>query len=371
MEYGWRAATNISCIIHSNSSADSETLNRTFATINVLRWSTRLNLILIIPKTFAVIEYRQFVNSDPPHILRLWHECQLGRGAAQGLHCDEFDELVFAQTYFDPAGMILACRDGQVVGFVHAGFGSKEDRTWLCYDEGVICAVMVHPTVRGQGIGRELVKRAEQYLRSRGSKKLFAGPAEPRDSFYCGIYGGSQSAGFLQSDPAAAPFLAKLGYLPCESHLVFQRSLGVGSADPVGSRLVNVRRTTRLTALSTDPKSWWWQTRYGRLDAMHLALIPRTGGSPLARISVVGLDRYVNSWQTRGIGLLGLYVTEANRKKGYGQALLVEVCRRVRDDMVQLAEAHAPKSDAAAIAVLESAGFQQIDLGHVYRRQDP
>lgn len=321
------------------------------------------------PKTFAVIEYRQFKNSDPPRILRLWNESNLGRGAAVGLHCDEFDELVFAQTFFDPAGLILACQDGQVVGFVHAGFGANENRSWLSTEQGVICAVVVHPSVRRQGIGRELVQRAERYLRARGSTKIYAGPAEPRDSFYCGIYGGSQSAGFLASDPAAAPFFAKLGYVPVETHLVLQRSLGVGSADPVGARLVNVRRTTRLTALNQEPKSWWWQTRYGRLDAMHLALIPRTGGAPLARISVVGLDRYVNTWQTRGIGLLGLYVSEANRQKGYGQALLVEVCRRVRDDMVQLAEAHASKSDVAAIAVLESAGFQQIDSGQVFRLQ--
>ena len=322
---------------------------------------------MIIQKTFAVIEYRQFKNSDPPHILRMWNECQLGRSAAIGLRCDEFDELIIAQTYFDPAGMILACQDGQVVGFSHAGFGPNADRSALGSDEGIICAVMVHPRARRQGIGTELVRRAEQYLRSRGSTKIFAGGADPRDPFYCGIYGGSQSAGFLMSDAAAEPFFTKLGYAACEQHLVFQRSLGVGSADPVGARLVNVRRTTRLTALNHDPKTWWWQTRYGRLDAMHLALVPRTGGTPLARISVVGLDRYVTSWGTRGIGLLGLYVSEANRQKGYGQALLVEVCRRVRDDMVQLAEAHAPKSDPAAIAVLESAGFKQIDVGQVYR----
>jgi len=324
-------------------------------------------LIWIIQKTFAVTEYRQFKNTDPPQVLRLWNECQLGRGAATGLHCDEFDELIFSQIYFDPAGLILACQEGKVVGFVHAGFGASEDRSWLSTKDGVICAVMVHPSARQQGIGRELVRRAEQHLRERGSKKIYAGSADPRDPFYCGIYGGSQSAGFLRSDPAAAPFFAKLGYAPCEEHIVFQRSLGAGAADPVGVRLVNVRRTTRLTALNQEPKSWWWQTRYGRLDAMHLALVPRAGGTPLARISVVGLDRYVNTWQTRGIGLLGLYVSEANRKKGYGQALLVEVCRRVRDDMVQLAEAHAPKSDAAAIAVLESAGFQPIDSGQVYR----
>ena len=325
---------------------------------------------MIIPKTFAVIEYRQFKNSDPPHVLHLWHECQLGRGAALGLRCDEFDELVIAQTYFDPAGLILACHDGQVVGFVHAGFGANADRSWLSTEEGVICAVMVHPSMRRRGIGTALVRHAEQYLRTRGSTRIFAGGAEPRDPFYCGIYGGSQSAGFLMSDAAAEPFFARLGYSLLEQHLVFQRSLGVGSADPVGARLVNVRRTTRLTALNQDPNSWWWQTRYGRLDAMHLALVPRTGGTPLARISVVGLDRYLNTWQTRGIGLLGLYVSEANRQKGYGQALLIEVCRRVRDDMVQLAEAHAPQSDQAAIGVLESAGFKQIDAGQVYRLKD-
>ena len=317
-----------------------------------------------------MIEYRHFRNSDPPRILRLWQESQLGRGAATGLHCDEFDELVFAQTYFDPEGMILACHDDHVVGFVHAGFGANPDRSRLSTEEGVICAVMVHPLMRHQGIGRELVRRAEVYLRQRGSTRIFAGPAEPRDPFYSGIYGGSQSAGFLESDPAAAPFFASMGYAPVETHLIFQRLLGTGAADPVGVRLVNVRRTTRLTALNQEPKSWWWQTRIGRLDAMHLALIPRAGGAPLARITVIGLDRYVNTWQTRAIGLLSLYVTEANRQKGYGQALLVEVCRRVRDDMVQLAEGHALKTDTAGLAVLESAGFEQIDVGHVYRLQD-
>jgi len=314
-----------------------------------------------------VIEYRQFRNSDPPHLLRLWHECGLGRGAALGISCDEFDELVIAQPYFDPAGVILACRDGVPVGFVHAGFGVNESQTWLSTEEGVISVVMVHPTVRNQGIGRELVRRAEDYLRRSGSVRLFAGPSELRDAFYCGLYGGCQSAGFLESDPAAAPFFTKLGYLPCERYLVFQRSLGVGASDPVGIRLVNVRRNTRLASLSQEPKSWWWQTRYGRLDAMHLALTQRAGGNALARVGVVGLDRYTHCWHTRAIGLIGLYVGETNRKKGYGQALLVEVCRRVRDDMVQLVEAHTIESDVAAIAVIQSAGFQQVDAGVAYQ----
>lgn len=322
------------------------------------------------PKTFAVIEYRQFKNSDPPHVLRLWHECQLGRGAAQGLRCDDFDDLVFAQEYFDPAGLIVAVEGQEIVGFAHAGFGPNENQSWISTDDGVICAAMVHPRVRNRGIGRELILRAEAYLRSRKCKRVFAGPSDPRDPFYAGIYGGSQSAGFLKSDSAAAPFLARLGYLPCEEFIVFQRSLGQGVPDPVGVRLVNIRRATRLTVSNHEPKSFWWQTRYGRLDAMHLALVPRTGGPALARISVVGLDRYVTTWGGRGIGLIGLYVSEPNRQKGYGQALIVEVCRRVRDDQVILAEAHAPKTDVAAMAVLESAGFKAIDAGQVFQAPD-
>ena len=314
-----------------------------------------------------MIEYRQFRNSDPPHNLRLWHECGLGRGAALGISCNEFDEIIFAQPYFDPGGVIVACRDGELVGFIHAGFSVNEPQTWLAKDEGVIGAVMVHPHSRRQGIGRELVHQAENYLHRWGSQKIFAGSSNRRDPFYCGLYGGSQSAGFLESDRAAAPFFARLGYVSHERHLVFQRSLSNGVADPVGIRIVTVRRGTRLSTLGREPTSWWWETRYGRLDALHFSLISKAGGNPLAKVSVIDLDRYRNSWKARAVGLLDLYVAEANRNKGYGQTLLVEVCRRVRGDMVQLAEAHAAAEDLGAIAVLESSGFHEIDAGVVYR----
>jgi ribosomal protein S18 acetylase RimI-like enzyme len=115
-------------------------------------------------------------------------------------------------------------------------------------------------------------------------------------------------------------------------------------------------------------RSWWWQTRAGRLDTLHLALIPKAGGEPMAQVSVVGLDLYIPRWQVRPIGLIDLHVPEQYRRKGYGQAMLVEVCRRLREEMVGLAEAHAAVEDQVAIAVLRSAGFKEIDAGVVYRR---
>lgn len=319
-----------------------------------------------------MVAYRPFRNSDPPHILRLWNESGLGRGAAQSLSWDEFDSVVVAQSYFDPAGLIVAVDDHQnVIGFVHAGFGPDESKSHLSTNEGVICAIIVDPKHRHQGIGRELVRQAEHYLKAAGAKTIYAGGASPRDPFYCGLYGGSEPAGFLESDPAAAPFFTALHYKPYERHMVFQRSLGPGGPEVMCVRMLNAKRQCRLAAATIhEPRDWWWTTRTGRLDSMHLGLSPKSGGSLFARVCVVGLDLYIAGWKKRAIGITDLQVAEHQRGKGFGQLLLDEVCRRVREDMIQLAEAHVLETDVAGIAVLKSAGFAEIDAGTVFKKEE-
>ncbi|GIX04816.1 MAG: hypothetical protein KatS3mg114_0685 [Planctomycetaceae bacterium] len=318
-----------------------------------------------------MVVFRPFRNTDPPQVWGLWHACELGRGAALHVPLNLFEELVLSQPYFDPQGLILAEEGGVPVGYVHAGFRANVAQTALDYTEGVICAVMVHPQFRRRGIGRELVRRAEDYLQQRGARSIYAGPAFPRDPFYFGLYGGSQPAGFLESDPLAAPFFLALGYVPVERHLVYQRSLAAGH-DPVGLRLLQLRRTTELTIVEQLPQmSWWWHTRVGRLDSLELDLISRGPRTPLARLTLVGLDHYLPSWKQRAIGVLDVQVAEALRRHGYAQALLVELCRRMRQELFQVVEGHAEQHDVPAIKLLESAGFMPIDAGVVYRRSLP
>lgn len=315
-----------------------------------------------------MIEYRPFRNIDPPKIVALWDRSDLQRGAATGLRTDAFETINFSQSYFDRNGLIVAIDDGKIIGYVHAGFGQNADGSALEKGTGVIAAVVVDPEYRRRGIGRELVRRAENYLSDAGASTIFAGQAEPLDPFYFGLYGGCQPSGFLLTDENADPFLRAVGYSPFERHFVFQRDLTIQN-DPMSVRLVNIRRQMQLAiAYHRQEVSWWWITRLGRLDSVRFQLVPKGGGDPVATVTVLGLDLYLGKWEERAIGLLDLQVNEDQRREGYGQALLLEVCRRMREEMVTRVEAHAAETNIAAVELLRSSGFEQVDTGVVYQR---
>lgn len=315
-----------------------------------------------------MIEYRSFRNTDPPRLVRLWHACRLGRGAAAGFSSDAFEALNFSQPYFDPTGLILACADNEVVGFVHAGFGANADETGLTPSASVLCAVLVHPEYRRRGIGRELVRRAERYIEEAGGHDLIAGGTVSRDPFYFGLYGGARPSGFLETDENAQPFFTALGYTTRDRQAIFQRDI-TDVRDPVSFRLSQIRRQMELRILDRPERlTWWWVTRLGRLDTLRFLLVPKGGGAPVAGVTVVGLDLYVSRWQCRSVGIIDAFVLGNERRKGYGQALLLEVSRRLRQELVTCIEAHAGETNPAAMALLESCGFSRVDTGVVYER---
>ena len=314
-----------------------------------------------------MIEYRPFRNSDPPQLVRLWHESGLGRGAARGFSYDALDRLLLGQHYFDRAGLIVACDGTLIVGFVHAGFRGDASGGWIDRTEGAICVVVVHPTFRRHGIGRELLARGEAYLRQLGATSIQAGAAPPCDPFYHGLYGGSEVSGFLESNSDAAPFLKALGYQPAQRIVVLQRNLKQG--DPISFRLSLIRRKMDTFIFATpESPAFWWYSRYGRLENVQFRLVPKGGGEAVAAVTVSGMDLYVEPWGERAIGLSELIVKDVSRRQGHAQTLLIEVIRRMRQEQVSLAEAHITEENTAAIATFKSVGFQQIDCGVVYRQ---
>ncbi|MFK7818692.1 MAG: GNAT family N-acetyltransferase [Planctomycetaceae bacterium] len=318
-----------------------------------------------------MISYRCFHNSDPPQIAALWESSGLGQGAASGVTVDAFEFFVFAQSFFDKNGLIVAVEDNQIVGFVHATRAVNEEQTGLSDTSGSIVALLVHPDSRNAGIGSELLKRGVGYLAALGVGSVELGPTEVTNGFYVGLYGGSEPCGFRDSDGPFAEFFGKRGWEPAKTYLSYQKDLAAGSRDPVNVKLITNRRKTQLEP--SDPKndaSWWWMTRFGRMDCVKFSLLEKSSREPLASCKIFGLDSFIPKWGQRAAGLGQVCVSDEHSEKAYDLSLLLEMSKYLREQLITLIDACVDEAAAGEIKLLESAGFKQCDRGTVFRMSE-
>ena len=127
-----------------------------------------------------MIRHRPFRNGDTPAIADIWCRQRPLRGLAQPMSALLLEERVLAKPYFERAGLIVAEEQGQIVGFVHAGFGPTEDMSALSTDMGVTCLLMVAAHPSRETIAEQLLEQAEQYLRGKGARVLYGGAPSSR-----------------------------------------------------------------------------------------------------------------------------------------------------------------------------------------------
>jgi ribosomal protein S18 acetylase RimI-like enzyme len=315
-----------------------------------------------------VVEYRTFRNTDPPALAEVWNEAFTQRGAVQLHHSSPLERYLFAKPYFDPAGLIVALDDGRAVGFAHAGFGPDASGSALCTAQGVTCAIGVRPTHRRRGIGSELLRRCEDYLRQRGAVDLFAGPLAPLNPFYLGLYGGSDTPGFLKSDADAEPFLTARGYRLDQTRLVFQRRLDV-PINVVDGRFAAIRRQFDVRIASRGRgSSWWSECLLSPVEVLEFRLIDKATDKPGAQASIWDMEAFWQRWNLPVLGVIDLWVRDDLRRQGLAKLLLAQVLRQLQEQFFALAEIQAPADNAAAVGLLKGLGFEQVDTGCSYRR---
>jgi len=318
-----------------------------------------------------VVHYRTFRNTDPPRLASLWNATFAGRGAARLYSPGLLEQQVFAKPYFDPEGLIVA-EDGPagVVGLVHAGFGPDESQGGVNRADGIISALGVVPTHRRRGIGRELFRRAEAYLRERGSTTIQAGPSWPRNPFYFGIYGGSELPGWLASDEDAGPFLSRLGYAVHERVGVLHRDL-TKPLRVADGRFAGHRRNFDLQL--ADPKtlgSWWQECVFGLVEPQLFVLDDKATGRPMAQALVWEMEAFSERWHRAAVGIVHFQVQPEVRRVGVGKFLLTQILRALQDQYFEVAEVQVRLPNEPALRFAQALEFAAVDEGRVYRHPD-
>ncbi len=302
--------------------------------------------------------------------MEVWNDAFTQRGAIRMQTSSPLERHAFAKLYFDPAGLIIAEEGGVCVGFAHAGFGSDSKGKGLLPEAGVTCLLGVRATHRRRGIGTELLRRSESYLRERGAHTLYAGAMHPVNPFYLGAYGGSELPGILASDGLAAPFLTRNGYRAVRKVLVLQRRLTqtIKSVDP---RFVALRSRYELRE---DPRSrlgsWWSECVFGLVEPLEFYLADKTTNERVARALVWEMEGFSYRWSQPSVGLTDLSVRPDLRRKGLAKFFLTQVMRRIQDQYYEIMEAQAPEAEAPVLGLLGGLGFEQADVGQLYQKQD-
>ncbi|HTU93863.1 MAG TPA: GNAT family N-acetyltransferase [Gemmataceae bacterium] len=315
-----------------------------------------------------MIHYRTFRNTDPPGLVEVWNTAFTGRGAARLQGCSWTEFFLFSKSYFDPENLIIAQADGQIVGFAWAGFGPNESENALDAGSGVVCLIGVAPSHRRQGIGSELLRRAEAHLRSRGSNELFAGPMYPLNPYTFGLYGGSNSPGFLDSDPLARPFFEHHGYSIEHSCLVFQCPL-MRALNIVDGRFAAHRLRYEINISPFQGTTWWQECILGPVELYEYRLKDKLTNRRAARALMWEMETYVPSWNAHAIGITDIVVSTEMRRHGLAKFLMAQMLRYLQDQFFNVVEMQVPADNTDAINLLRTLGFEQVDVGHVYRKE--
>jgi GNAT superfamily N-acetyltransferase len=316
----------------------------------------------------VVFRFRPFLNSDPPHLAAIWRSQPPQRGLLQPVTAPLLEYGVFSKMHFDRRGLIVALRDDRPVGFVHAGFGPSDDGLSLDTSMGTTHLLMVDAAERETGLADELLAASEDYLRSRGATVIYAGGINPLNSFYLGLYGGSEIPGILQTDLLFQAACMRRGYQEIDRVRILQCDLA-RVRPPVSRELRLIKRTMQaVETIDPPPKSWWEACVWGSLQRDVFQLVETPGGRIVAEAAFWDMQPLSAGWGMSTAGLFDLYVPPELRRRGYASYVLGEAIRVLRRRGVATIEAQTMASNDAATAYYMKLGFTEIDHGVVYRK---
>ena len=313
------------------------------------------------------MNYRHFLNSDPPGLAQVWRK-QSSRSTATYVTPQVLEDFVFSKPYFDNQGLIVAEDQGSIVGFAHAGFGPNEERTDIATDVGTTCLTLVMPEVEFAPITHELIQRSEAYLQTRGAGLLYAGSVYPLNPFYLGFYGGSELPGVVASDRDMVAAYHAAGYEEIDQCVILTCDL-TEFRSPIDRKSVRNKRLYTVRRRAPGPPVDWWEACTRPPTEMTVFEIASVDdGQPVGSVTFWLIEPLSTSRQTPIAGLTRLEIDKSLRGQGLATFLNAEALHVLRDAGIRSVEVQTMQANQQAITLYKKLGFREVDQGIILRK---
>lgn len=309
-----------------------------------------------MPTGSAVI-VEPYAKRDVPALVRLFnHQCELERHVAV-LTPEMFAQFVEAKPYFDPHGLQVARRGGEIVGWVHAAITGPTE-PW--YDTAMRLA-RVSMFVYRPGeleVGRALINTATQYLRDQGHERIYAFHAHGGYPFYRGLFTGGEYTG-----PSSLAHLHQA--LRHCGYTTTHESVTQSVAMPAAPKLVEPRVPAEF---HDQPLTMAHETMAASWTGFEPRVIDVTiEGEHAGQIGYVLLPHLAARLGSPCLDIYSMGVTPERRRLGLASSLVNRAMRAGYDRGARVASVYTEMHNQAAAGTYARCGFVPfgVNLGRV------
>jgi ribosomal protein S18 acetylase RimI-like enzyme len=308
-----------------------------------------------------VIEFRPFLNTDPPAVVSIWNSQPPIRGRVNEVSMHQLEDSVFSIPYFVHEDFICATDDGALVGFVHVA-DVPSNHNGQPTNDGVIAQLLVNPDRSDSAeLTNALLGKAEDRLAEKGRRRVYIGSRFPDCPFYLGLYGGSCIPGVFQAEKRYTAALKQAEYQGTEDILVLQRNLFT-SKPTVNRQVLTLRRNYQLlTRVDAPVESWWLACSFGKCERTEFQIVPKIGGAPVGAIEYLNLEAFARQWNARSFGMNYIEIDSNSRRSGLASFLIEESLRSLHQQGVELVEGQISAKNKVIIELLKKCGFTRIE----------
>ena len=297
---------------------------------------------------------RQFHNADLPALVEIWIQHASAIGPPPLVNGARFEQAVLARTFFDPARLLVAERDGVVQAWCHHGACLTREHT------AIISAFCVGDNADESEMD-ELLAAAEKQIAETGCDQIAVGVIRDDAHGYAGLDPIGHGIGIPKSDLRMTSLLQHRGFSPRRSVLRMTASTNA-YRPPVSRDALQLRRSSQVQASMfkhPDPRH---AAGMSHLDIETHHLYDR-GGNELARVNLWLSDPEA---EVMNPSLAILDIAEATQRgslepaESYLIGVLVQSLAQRRINTVETA-VDSDKTDL--LSQLQTLNFRVVDEG--------
>jgi GNAT superfamily N-acetyltransferase len=115
--------------------------------------------------------------------------------------------------------------------------------------------------------------------------------------------------------------------------------------------------------------SWWQECNVGMIEPVEFRLEEKGANRPVGRAVAWEMEGFSWRWNQPAVGLLDLQVADGMRRQGIGKFIGLQLLRYLQDQFFGLAEMHVPEHNTTGTAFLQRIGFEQVDVGRMFKKK--